>query len=318
MTSRGKDSNEVVEFMMLFTRLKDWCDDEPDGLADFAESDSSIKEVCTKLALRAGLLRMSERRGRVLFASPVDPNFLAAWRDYEGRYQTVLSKIWLSDLFAELATEDAIATPIPDQRWEDADAEGEDLASGIEGAITFAQANIDQEHRWADQPEFERQVLDGLNAWERFKEETDFDLRGVFRRRLLVPFVLIPRHVAAKHSASDKHSMLRNLQQAHDAFIYGATYAALALMRSVMESVLRDHYGANGRDLEERIRNSSRHLPPEANEAALHRLRKLANGILHLDQDRDEGLPKLDDIRLEKEIVSLLFVLRALIEGARR
>ena len=318
MTSRGKDSDEVVEFMALFTRLKDWCDDEPEDLADFSESDSSIKEVCNKLSLRAGLLRMSERRGRALFASPVDPKFLEAWRDYEVRYQTVLSKIWPSDLFAELATEDDTGTPIPDQRWADADAEGEDLAGGIDRAIAFAQDNIDQEHRWADQPDFEQQVREGLDAWERFKEETDFDLRGVFRRRLLVPFVLVPRHVAAKHSASDKHSMLRNLQQAHDAFIYGATYAALALMRSVMESVLRDHYGAIGRDLHERIRNSSRKLPTDANEAALQRLRKLANGILHLDREKDEGLPKLDDVRLEKEIVSLLFVLRALIEGAKR
>ena len=41
--------------------------------------------------------------------------------------------------------------------------------------------------------------------------------------------------------------MLTNLQQAHDAFVYGAHYAALALMRSIMEAVLRDHYGAEGR-----------------------------------------------------------------------
>lgn len=318
MSSRGKDSNEVVEFMALFTRLKDWCDDDPEGLADFAQSDSSIKEICDKLSLRAGLLRMSERRGRSLFASPVAPNFLEAWRDYELRYQPVLGKIWLSDFFAELGITDDTVTPIPDQLWEDADAEGEDLAGGIDRALEFARDNIEQEHRWADQPDFEMQIREGLNAWERIKDEMDFDLRGVFRRRSLIPFVLVPRHVAAKHSASDKHSMLRNLQQAHDAFIYGATYAALALMRSVMESVLRDHYGATGRDLEERIRNSSRKLPPEANQAALHRMRKLANGILHLDQEKDEGLPKLDDVRLEKEIVSLLFVLRALIEGAER
>ncbi len=54
-----------------------------------------------------------------------------------------------------------------------------------------------------------------------------------------------------------------------------------------------------------------------ANEAALHRLRKLANAIVHLDREKDEGLPAMDDVRLEKEIVSLLLVLRALIEGAK-
>ncbi len=111
--------------------------------------------------------------------------------------------------------------------------------------------------------------------------------------------------------------MLKNLQQAHDAFVYGATYAALALMRSIMEAVLRDHYRAEGKDLIDRIRNVRGRLPRGANEAALHRLRKLANAILHLDREKDEALPSTDAVQLEKEIVSLLFVLRALIEGAK-
>ena len=111
--------------------------------------------------------------------------------------------------------------------------------------------------------------------------------------------------------------MLRNLEQAHYAFVFGATHAALGLMRSIMESVLRDHYRAEGKDLNERIRNACSRLPPGANEAALHRLRKLANAILHLDREKGEGLPITDDVHLEKESVSLLFVLRDLIEGAK-
>ncbi len=96
-----------------------------------------------------------------------------------------------------------------------------------------------------------------------------------------------------------------------------ATFAALALMRSIMEAVLRDHYRAEGKDLNQRVRNVRGRLPVGANEGALHRLRKLANAILHLDSENDEGLPKMDEVRLEKEILSLLFVLRALIEGAK-
>ena len=46
-----------------------------------------------------------------------------------------------------------------------------------------------------------------------------------------------------------------------------------------------------------------------------NRLRKLANAILHLDPEKDEGLPSMGEPQLEKEIVSLLCVLRALIEG---
>lgn len=314
MSKLGKDSPEVVEFMVLFTRLKDWSDDDPEGLFDFAAGDVSVRDLCVKLSFAAYFLK-NERRARVLFAAPVDPAFLSAWRDYEESYESIVSGIWLSD--PELASAELSRVPKADLQWDNADDEAAEQAGGIEEAIDFAQFNADQEDRWIDQPDFIERIQDGIAAWERLRQDTGFDLRGVFRRRALVPFVLVPRQIAAKHGSAETLSMLKNLQQAHDAFVFGATYAALALMRSIMEAVLRDHYRAEGKHLNERIRNALGRLPPGANEGALHRLRKLANAILHLDREKDEGLPKMDEVRLEKEIVSLLFVLRALIEGAK-
>ena len=90
--SRGaKDSAEVVEFMTLFARLKHWSDDAPEELADLAATDTSAKELCIQLSFAARFLKMNERRAQALFAAPVDPAFLAAWRDYEERYETVVS-----------------------------------------------------------------------------------------------------------------------------------------------------------------------------------------------------------------------------------
>jgi hypothetical protein len=43
-----------------------------------------------------------------------------------------------------------------------------------------------------------------------------------------------------------------------------------------------------------------------------------ANAVLHLDPEKDEDLAKFEPIVLEMEIVSLLLVLRALIEGVPR
>ncbi len=316
MSRGGKDSAEVVKFMALFARLKDWSDDAPEQLAKFAATDSSVKDLCLEVSFVAHFLKMNERRARALFAAPVDPAFLGAWRDYEQRYESVVLGLWLSDLMPDLGASEPSRVPKADLEWDNADGEAEDQAGGIEAAIQFAQFNAGQDHRWDDShEEFIRQIEDGVAAWDRLQQDTGFNLRGIFRRRALVPFVLVPRRVAAKHGRSGALSMLKNLQQAHDAFVYGASYAALALMRSIMESVLRDHYGAEGKDLDERIRSARGRLPRGANEAALHRLRRLANAILHLDRDKDEGLPMMDDVRLEKEIVSLLFVLRALIEG---
>ncbi len=323
MSRDGKDSAEVVRFMAQFAQLKHWSDDMPEDLSELAANDSSVKDLCTNLWWAADFLKSKERRSPALFAAPVDPSFLVAWRDYEARYESVLSEIWLGDLFAGLGDDanPAVRTHEPaqalkaDLAWDNADSEAEDQAQGIEQAIAFARFNVEQDHRWDEsQDAFVKRIESGVEAWERLAEETGFNLQGILRRRALIPFVLIPRKVAAKHGSIEKLSMLKNLQQAHDAFVYGAAYAAVALMRSIMESVLRDHYGAVGNDLSERIGNVRGRLPRGANDAALHRLRRLANAILHLDPQKDEGLPTMDDVQLEKEIVRLLFVLRALIE----
>jgi hypothetical protein len=99
----------------------------------------------------------------------------------------------------------------------------------------------------------EEAVEMAIDYWEGLTDEIGFDLAGVFRRRRLVPFVFFPRHIAARHGAPEKTSIYQSLQQAHDAFIFGVPFAALALMRSIMETVLRDHYNAQGNDLSERI-----------------------------------------------------------------
>lgn len=317
MSLNPKDSVEVMKFMTLFARLKHWCDDAPEELLDFAKTDSSVQDLAVDLSFAAAFLKMNERRHRALFAAPVDPTFVKAWRDYEARYETVLADIWLADFMPELESIEPSLVVKADLQWENANTEAKTQASGIEAAIDFAQTNADQEDRWIEYPEYIGGIQEGIAAWERLSKDTGFDLQGVFRRRALVPFVLVPRQIAAKNGSADTLSMLKNLQQAHDAFVFGATYAALALMRSIMEAVLRDHYRADGTDLNERIRNARGRLPPGASEGALQRLRKQANAILHLDREKDEGLANMDDVRLEKEIVSLLFVLRALIEGAK-
>lgn len=316
MSKPGKDSPEVVEFMTLFARLKLFSDDAPDDLSALAANDSSIEVLSTQLSLAAHLLKMNERRARELFAAPVDPDFLIAWRDYEERYESIVLGIVLSSFLPELGSGEASRIPKAELQWDIADDEASEQAGGIEDAIELARYKVENDGDYLD-PEFAQKVEEGVAAWDRLSSDTGFDLRGIFRRRALVPFVLVPRRVAAKHGSAETPSMLKNLRQAHEAFVFGATYAALALMRSILEAVLRDHYRAEGKDLNERIQNARDRLPRGAGEPVLHRLRKLANAILHLDRERDEGLPKMDEVQLEKEIVSLLFVLRSLIEGAK-
>jgi hypothetical protein len=313
MTSAGKDSAEVVKFMTLFARLKEYCDDTPEDVVELAKKDDSVSKIASNLFWAGHFLRESERRHRTLFTAPVNPGFQKAWRDYEVRYEGVMAEAMLGGFPDFLNEGEADQTTKAEREWHSAALDAAEEAKAIEEAIDFAQFNVEQD--WRDFPEgYAEDIQRGIDAWTNLKKQAGFDLKAVFRRRALIPFVLVPRSVAARHGSAEKLSLLNNLQQAHDAFTYGVPHAALALMRSILEAVLRDHYGAEGSDMSERIQNA-RGLPRAASATALHRLRKLANAALHLNRDDDAGLSKMDEVRLEKEIVSLLLVLRSLIEG---
>jgi hypothetical protein len=388
-----KDSTEVVKFMRLFQKVRDWTDNDPESLPELAGKDDGVKALCLDLLRAAGSLQRNERRVRELFTAPVDPTFIAAWRDFEQRFADILLIVRSNDVEAGEAhflSTDWYERPAS---WEDADDKAAWAVELIEEMVAFAEfeapedkdytfngkpvtewhtinanalprklkadwikflaihrafeANIKQKEeeirnelqscddetrkselysslaeirrirRDEDEPASTAQVMKWAVAeWNRLRGECGFDLRGVFRRRFLVPFILFPRHVSARHGQTKMASIYQNLRQAHEAFVFGTPFAALALMRSIMEVVLRDHYGADGNDLHERIRNCRKLLPDAANEVALNRLRRTANSILHLDTGEDHALSELDTDKWEVEILSLLRVLRALVEGA--
>jgi hypothetical protein len=320
MVAESKDSPEIIEFMVLLSRLKDWCEDLPDELVEAELKDSSISELCSQLWVSTFYLKTNERRHQSLFAHPVDPRFLSEFRDYEQRYDHVISHIELYKLFGADPSDESPKKMDRQRAWDYTDSDASDQAGAVNSVIEFAKFNIEQEWRRSGWSEvFVAQIEEGIATWRGLCEQAGFDLRGVLRRRALVPFVLVPRRVAAKHGSAEKLSLLTNLRQAHDAFVFGAPYAALALMRSILESVLRDHYGAEGKDLSERITNArnKRLVDRRIDVAALHRLRQRSNAILHLDAAIDVGLRGLTEMELESEILTLLYVLRDLIESLR-
>jgi hypothetical protein len=319
--SFGKDATEVVNFLNLYSTLKDWCDDDPDAIFQLAVADKKFKDLCMRVLGAAERLHASERRHRQLFAAPTDPKFLSAWRDFEERYEHRLAVNWSTFAFSDESADPSDEfknVSSTDRKWKNADLNAMIAADLIEKAIGYARVHAFDDNEPFD-PEYSMTAEDAvemaIDYWEELTDEIGFDLADVFRRRRLVPFVFFPRHVAARHGAPEKTSIYQRLQQAHDAFVFGLPFAALALMRSIMETVLRDHYNAKGNDLSERINSVRNLLPAAANEAALHRLRKTANAVLHGSADSGERLLQLEAIQLEREIVSLLLVLRALIEG---
>ena len=317
----ANNSPEVVAFLGKFRTVKNWCEDDPGSLVALADGDEKLSALCGELHFVAEELKQAERHKRELYAWGTNPAFLAAWRDFEERYYDAVSDVavlsWLG-FGVELPTAEGGPTNAAVRRWESADSFAESEAWLVDVALDFAKEQVSQEWRKELAVRLADEVADGVAVWKRLTGKSGFDLRGVLRRRALTPFVLVPRHVVARQGDPTKAAMVRNLVEAHEAFVYGAHRACLAMMRSTLEAILKSLYHADGDNLSQRI-NAAQGLPQKANKPALHRLRTLANGILHLDDKPTDRPFEIDDpSELEREIVSFLLVLRGSSRPRRR
>jgi hypothetical protein len=60
--TNGKETGEVINFLTLYSKLKDWCDDDPDAIFQLAIGDKKFKRLCIELLRAAQRLHASERR----------------------------------------------------------------------------------------------------------------------------------------------------------------------------------------------------------------------------------------------------------------
>lgn len=326
MSGTSKDSAEVMTFMALFAEVKNLCGDQPEALESLAKSDRDVLELCARLLQAMNELAAAEVSRSSAFAAPVGRPFQKAWRDCLKRYGETLFFIlakarredggggWthaspelLHQMSPELAHHAATIS-----------AHQADLSFALTKAALYLfkdQIEAGWEQWQADKPEPpELDIGMALEGWDQLVDVVGLDIPTAFRRRQLLPFTLVPQEAQLVQSGNARVSLLRLLEDAQKAFVFGSTLSAVGLMRSIMESVLRDHYNPWDSKLVHLINNATR-LPAHVKPARLHALRLMANAILHPSPNNRGGFVDLREEKLEKEIISLFRVLRDLIEG---
>lgn len=298
--------------MVLYSKLRDWTDDDPKFIAKLATDDTDFSKICGAIFRVQTKLKDAERSQPELYASPVNPNFIRAWRDYEQRYSRPVGAVQLAELFdadVEVVIANFSKSDPTETHWEAAAARGASSARGIGWIFHLAETQLESMRDFMDEDAVS-EVEDGISEWESLEKEADLDLEGIVRRRELIPFVLIPRHVSRPYGNLEKLSLFDHLRDAQRAFIFGTFLAAIALMRSLLELLLRDHYGARGTNLDDYVRQVSG-LPQSVRRTTLHSLRRLANDVIHFNKSN-----AIIPANLEKELVGYLLMLRDLIEYA--
>ncbi len=325
MSDAAKDSAEVMTFMTLFAQVKKVCCDQPEALEGLAKSDRDVQDLCMSLRSAMDTLDAAEDSQSRTFAAPVGRDFKSAWRDCQDRYLEPLFLIMLA-VHAE-SREGKVHVPFelwnqmsPDAAFVAANAIASQAFIDLSKSMLALRAFKDQihngwEHWQADKPEpLELDIDMALRSWDLLADTVGLDIQTAIRRKRMLPFTLVPQEVQLLESGNARLSLLRLLEDAQRAFVFGSTLSAVGLMRSTLESVLRDHYNPWDSKLVDLIDNATG-LPAHIHPARLHTLRRMANAILHPSPSTGAGLVDLREEKLEKEMISLFRILRDLIEG---
>ncbi len=343
------DSPEVQAFMAAFQKLRNFVDDAPDLIVSKARENNSLQGLCHDVLEAANQLRIEEHSRRELYSSPTNPAFLATWQEYNSKYSGAVGQVayilfnigghkifgpaldehrraalWKEYEAIEWKGEEERFRGSPweyywggvekslETRWRESDEEASADAYAIDEVIEEARISIKASvGDGTTDEEYQERVRSGIAAWRRLVNEVGFDLAGVFRRRQLVPFVMIPRHVSGHYGKADPLSLMARLQQAHEAFVYGVPLGALAIMRSILEIILRKHYQLGDGTLNKLIETAATNdlFPNEIRLKQIQLLLKLGNDAVHPNPEKLHMVPDV-----EKEVLFLLFILRTLIE----
>ena len=305
-TNNQWHDEDAARFLMLFNKLRAATGDDASSLMSRAGTDESFRRLCLEVASAAWPLWHAERRVRERFMAPVNPKFIEAWRQFEAHYFAPLGVIEFAEMDLDISGTESESAKAFDRRCKFAAEEARDLKQSLECGLQFVEDQTNQTDLYDD--DFLETLKRSASAWKQLTQECGLDVEGVFFRRELIPFTLIPSHVSNFYGA-EKLSLFTHLKQAHDAFVFGVPFAALALMRAIAEVVLQKHYGASGQGFKAMIKSVHTRLP-EHLIPRLRTLKKLADDILH--SKSEERMPA----NIEREIALLLINLRELIENA--
>ena len=290
------------KFLTAFRKLKEWTDDTPEVLENNSESDQSLANLCFQVSdLFLSLLPEMKKQGPNIYDN-IDQSTLIAYRDFENRYERYVMKV-VHSYFRRQILE--TFEPVIDPEILELKASAI-KAVDIIPLINRTKMELAENSEYRRDQEFESKMLYDLsqaNLWLRgkvrekvgisysthtaidyileFVEHTGLDFFAAKHRCALVRPVFIPEHISKKFGNQKQIALYKSLQQALNAFVFGSPAAAIALIRSVVEVVLSEHYGSRGRDLHELIDNA-KGLPTTARPDKLHKIRRVAKSHLAL------------------------------------
>jgi len=304
---------ETADFCSSFQRLLDAINGDPDELVRRYHLEPNLQKIAEAVANAAWPFELNELTNPDRIAQPVDPKFPKLWDLYHKDFSQILGWIVLRLDGDSVQPLQPVSIRSISEKWDLADSFSKDTALCTFRVIHFAREKFEDDPALHDDAQIEMDFEEGLSFFEIVLPKIGFDSRVSFRRLRLLRIVNVP-HAVASVADGSVTSLLAYLRQAQKAFILGADFGALVLLRSVLEKVLIELYKQQDGDLEKKILRCDGLTVPQRHLFDL--IRKRANNLVHKGDFNQVRKLVSDEKRFEVWMVESFEALRSLIENA--
>lgn len=260
------DRNLSSEFIIAFEKLKNITNNNPQTFVTFYHERDDFKEV------RSAIVTHFDLRDRFVTSvkkihGPISDTYINALREYKTRWDAAFYFLTYREsfyLFKDFYDEDS---PVSFSEFRKTFR-----SKRLTIELTAPDPLIDTEfvpawhHGWhaiellldlgraqcvdGDDDIFSRieEIADG--ALKFLEEDIGIDIREIFSKYHEIPNFFVPTHVSNKHGLTARVGLYGQLNDAIRAYVAGAPSASIAMCRSILETILKDHYiQSNERDI---------------------------------------------------------------------
>jgi hypothetical protein len=246
-----QQSDVRQDFISRFRKLREWADDNPEVIEKDAENDPAIVDLCLQIAdLLHSLKTVREYDSKYAYHvnNVIFSFFKRKFVEFrQGIIDHGFSNILIkSDVALDAARQfNELVRDAAKDPWTYLSKSEPRFAQLLLDDLCSSNSWLKGEIKERPPRNFSKHVT-GIDYVLEFIEDTGLDLSSAMKRRGMTPNIFVPTHLAKKFNNQEQIALYELLQQALNAFIFGASAASIALMRSVVELVLSEHYGSRG------------------------------------------------------------------------
>ena len=249
------------QFRLHFQQLRRACNDSPQSLINFFREKPKIEAHAKEVKRLADTIeRVSTLRK---LHAQIAPEFIRDWQNYLSNWKTQVEYVDLwpmlnSNLFDEedfappsfecfrenRSGVSALESPEPlyDEKFEPTRHDGGIAVAEMVNLVAERAADRHVNAQDDNDIVMANTVLIGVEAIEHLENVIGIDIARIFERWNRMPAVFVPRHVSDHYGLTENRSLFGLFDQAVRAYVAGAPAAAIALCRSLLETVLKNHY----------------------------------------------------------------------------